>query len=261
MAGSAPTRPRATNRPTSEEPPYKAGDRICPACGVGNDPARRFCRRCGNSLAEAPIAVPVTVPWYRRLFPGRTPQRYQAGDRPRSMAERGRPGRPVLAYLVTFGLMALILAAIGSYVAVPDVREQVDRTVTGLKRQLMPELADVHPSASNAAVDDDKATWWTGRGDDPGMTLRFSPAVDLGALVVHGGAGAEDFLQFRRPLRLRLVAGDQSATVDLADASDPQSKRIDLRGVSRLRVVVEEATGTPQGAPIAIRELEFKEVR
>jgi hypothetical protein len=227
---------------------------------VGNDPQRRFCRRCGASLEQAVVAVPMRVPWYRRLFRRGSPERYQAGERPRSMAERGRPGRPVLAYVVTFGLMALVLGANGSYVAVPDVHDQVDRTVADLKRQLMPELSDVHPSASNDAVDDDKGSWWTGDGDDPGMTLRFSPVVDLGGLVVHGGAADDEFLRFRRPLRLRLVAGDQSMTVDLADTSDPQTMRIDLRDVSRLRVTVEDATGTPRDAPVAIRELEFKEV-
>lgn len=166
-----------------------------------------------------------------------------------------------MAYLVTFGLMALILGAAASYLAVPDVRDQVDRAVGDLKRQLMPELADVHPSASNAAVDDDKGSWWSGSGSEPAMTLRFRPTVDLGGLVVHGGADTAEFLEFRRPLRLRLEAGDQSVTVDLADTSDPQTMRIDLRDVSRLRVIVEEATGTPRDAPIAIRELEFKEVR
>ncbi|MFN8518213.1 MAG: hypothetical protein U0667_02220 [Chloroflexota bacterium] len=228
---------------------------------MGNDPQRRFCRRCGASLEQAVVAVPMRVPWYRRLFRRGSPERYQAGERPRSMAERGRPRRPILGYLVGFALLALIVGAIGSYVAVPDVHDQVDRTVADLKRQLMPELSDVHPSASNDAVDDDKGSWWTGEGSEPDMTLRFRPAVDLGGLVVHGGANQDAFLEFRRPLRLRLEAGDQSVTVDLADTSDAQTMRIDLRDVSRLRVIVEEATGTPRDAPVAIRELEFKEVR
>jgi hypothetical protein len=35
----------------------KPGDRICTQCGMSNDPTRKFCKRCGSSLAEAPIAV------------------------------------------------------------------------------------------------------------------------------------------------------------------------------------------------------------
>ncbi len=232
---------------------------------MGNDPARRFCRRCGSSLELAVLAVPVRVPWYRRSFRRGSPERMQAGERPRAMAERGRPRRNYLGYLVSFTLLALIVGAVGGYVAVPEVQRQVNATIDDLRRQVMPDLADVTPVARNENVgsllDRNLATWWEGEGERPALTLRFDPAVDLGNLGVTNGANGDEFPRFRRPLRLRLVADDgQPVIVDLDDTADFQSRRIDLRDVSQLRVMVETTTG-PADAPVAIRDLEFKTIR
>jgi hypothetical protein len=257
-------RPRTTTRPQPEEPLVKAGDRICPVCGVGNDPARRFCRRCGASLEQAVVAVPVRVPWYRRLFRRGSAERYRAGERPRSMDERGRPRRSLLGILLPVAVVVAIVAAVGAYVGVPDVQRQVNDTVAGLKRQLMPELSDVTPTAGASTrdvLDGNLLTWWEGEGDQPGLNLRFSPAVDLGVRGIHGGANGDDFPSFRRPIQLRLTPeGGDPVTLDLADTRDFQSFRIDLRDVARLRVQVLDSRG-PANAPVAIRELEFQEVR
>jgi hypothetical protein len=263
-AEQTPPRTRASTKPAPEEPLIKAGDRICPVCGVGNDPARRFCRKCGASLEQAVVAVPVHVPWYRRLFGRGSSERYRAGERPRSMEERGRPRRSILGILLPVAVLVAIIAAVGAYVAVPDVRSQVDGTVADLKRQLMPELSDVTPTggaSTDAVRDGNLVTWWEGEGDQPGFNLRFAPAVDLGVIGITSGANGDDFAAFRRPSRIRLTPEDgQPVTLDLADTRDFQSFRIDLRDVARLRVQVLESRG-PAGAPVAIRELEFKEVR
>jgi hypothetical protein len=217
------------------------------------------------SLEQAVVAVPVRVPWYRRLFRRSSSDRMQAGERPRSMAERGRPRRPILGYLVSFALLAIILGAIGSYVAVPDVRAQVDTTIADLRRQYLPELVDVTPVARSEAVgrviDRNLVTWWEGDGDRPSLVLRFDPPVDLGNIGVSSGANGDEFPDFRRPLQLRLEAGDAPAvTVDLDDTATFQPRGIDLRDVSQLRVTVLSSTG-PARAPVAIRDLEFKAVR
>jgi hypothetical protein len=234
-------------------------------CGVGNDPARRFCRRCGASLEQAAVAVPVKVPWYRRLFRRGSPEQYRAGERPRSMEERGRPRRSVVGVLLPLVVLVAIVAAVGAYVGVPDVQRQVNETVAGLKRQFLPELADVTPVANNAnvrsVIDRNKLTWWEGDGDQPSLRLRFAPAVDLGSIGVTNGANDDDFPRFRRPSRIRLTAdGGASVTLDIEDAIDFRAHRIDLRDVSQLRVQVLETRG-PTDAPVAIRDLEFKEIR
>jgi hypothetical protein len=233
-------------------------------CGVGNDPARRFCRRCGASLEQAVVAVPVQVPWYRRLFRRGSPEAYRAGERPRSMEERGRPRRSILGILLPLAVVIAIVAAVAAYVGVPDVQRQVNDTVAGLKRQFLPEFTDVTPTGgprTQDLLDGNLATWWEGEGDAPGLTLRFAPAVDLGVIGVTSGANDDDFPVFRRPARVRLTpqAGGP-VTLDLADTREFQSVRIDLRDVTRLRIEVLDARG-PEGAPVAIRELEFKELR
>jgi predicted amidophosphoribosyltransferase len=40
--------------------------RICPNCSTPNNPARRFCMKCGTALLEAPAEPDPTNPWWRR---------------------------------------------------------------------------------------------------------------------------------------------------------------------------------------------------
>jgi hypothetical protein len=180
------------------------------------------------------------------------------------MEERGRPRRSLLGILLPLAVVVAIVAAVAAYVAVPDIQRQVGDAIAGIKRQLMPELADVTPTggaSTQDVLDGNLVTWWEGEGDQPGLTLRFAPPVDLGAVGVTSGANGDDFARFRRPTRIELrPEGGDPVTIDLDDTREFQSRRIDLRDVGRLRVQVLEARG-PAGAPVAIRELEFKEVR
>jgi hypothetical protein len=247
-----------------EEPVFKPGDRICPTCGMGNDPARKFCRRCGSSLELAAVAVAAKrPPWYRRLF-RKSQDTLQAGARPQSMAEPRTTVSGLLGRVLPFAVVVIIMGVIGSYLVVPDVQLEVNRTVAQLKRQFLPDLVDVTPVARNEAlraVDGNLVTWWESDEERPTLTLRFDPPVDLGNLIVTAGANADDFPTHRRPLALDLVVdGEVGATLQLADSKEPQSQRIDLRDVGQLRIVVTGMTG-PNGAPVAIRELEFKAIR
>jgi hypothetical protein len=167
--------------------------------------------------------------------------------------------------LLALALLIAVVAAVAAYVGVPDVQRQVNGTVTDLRRQLMPELADVTPVANSANVrniiDRNKATWWEGGDDQPSFRLRFAPTVDLGALIITNGANGDDFPRFRRPSRLRLTSeGGSSVTLDVEDATDFRAHRIDLRDVSQLRIQILETRG-PADAPVAIRDLEFQEIR
>ena len=93
----------------------RPGDLICGQCQEGNDPDRRFCRRCGASLIAAEEAVaPPPVPWWKRLFV-RRPKVVAAGERPmrrggsggRDLRSRLRPATRVIA------VVAAALVAIG----------------------------------------------------------------------------------------------------------------------------------------------------
>jgi hypothetical protein len=180
------------------------------------------------------------------------------------MEERGRPRRSILGILLPLAVLVALVAAVAGYLGVPDIQRQVNDTISGLKRQLMPELADVTPTGGATAqvvLDGNLLTWWEGEGDRPGLIVRFSPAVDLGAIGITSGANGDDFASFRRPTRIELrPEGGDPVTLDLDDSRDFQSRRIDIRDVGRLRIQVLETRG-PANAPVAIRELEFKEVR
>jgi hypothetical protein len=82
-AAVLPSRP-APKRPepaaAAAEPALKPGELACPSCGAGNEPARSFCRRCGNSLA--PAAEEAKKPsWWRKLVT-KDPKVHTAGERP-----------------------------------------------------------------------------------------------------------------------------------------------------------------------------------
>ena len=75
----APKRPMAkieSHKPTQR---LRPGDLVCSQCGEGNAPARRFCSRCGSSLAEAET---VGEKWWQKLIPKRKQKVLEAGQRP-----------------------------------------------------------------------------------------------------------------------------------------------------------------------------------
>lgn len=51
-------------RPTARR--AEPGDIFCGQCGQPNNPERRFCRKCGNLLAEQVVAA--RLPWWKRIF-------------------------------------------------------------------------------------------------------------------------------------------------------------------------------------------------
>jgi hypothetical protein len=180
------------------------------------------------------------------------------------MEERGRPRRSILGILLPLAVVVAIVAAVAAYVGISDVQRQVNGSIADLRRQFLPEFTDVTPTGgprTQALLDGNLASWWEGEGDEPSLTLRFAPAVDLGVVGVTSGANDDDFPVFRRPARIRLTTqSGEAVTLDLADTREFQSLRVDLRDVTRLRLQVLDARG-PEEAPVAIRELEFKELR
>ncbi len=64
LPGMSQRRQRLAHQTTAARKP-QPGDLICGQCGGFNSPERKFCRRCGSSLAEAQS---VHVSWWRRLL-------------------------------------------------------------------------------------------------------------------------------------------------------------------------------------------------
>ncbi len=64
-----PAPPIERPKPPAPRPPARRaepGDIFCGQCGQPNNPERRFCRKCGNLLAEQVVAA--RLPWWKRIF-------------------------------------------------------------------------------------------------------------------------------------------------------------------------------------------------
>jgi hypothetical protein len=191
-------------------------------CGAGNSPERRFCRRCGNSLAAATIASEPPVPWYRRLFV-RTPRVLAAGDRPESLGRSGRSAGWFLRRLLLIGVLALVLVPVIAYLAVPGFKSQVDALIG---RGGSAALLLQHPAAN--AVDRNTESYWLA---EPGtasatLTVRFSAPLDLAGLTFLSGAAGEEFDSYGRPrsLTLEFHRGTTPVQLLLDDTDAPQRK-------------------------------------
>jgi len=149
QAGSG-TRPAGGSTVRQKRPRPTPAIFICGNCRIGNDPTRRFCRRCGQSLAEAVVAVAPKVPWYRRIF-GRRPRTAAAGERPKSMRTDGRGARRGLSIgrLLTVVIQVVVVAAlVGAVVGYARgsrlARRPSTRSSRPSARTVAPNLVLVH---------------------------------------------------------------------------------------------------------------------
>jgi hypothetical protein len=274
---TADTAPRPRPQTSTERRVAQPGDRICDKCGEPNDPERRFCRHCGNNLQEA-VVVPIAIPWWRRIyrrFFGRTPKRYEAGERTKGMSQgkpSGRPSGVRITYVVRWVLGILFAFGAVGYVAIPSIQGLVNRgvriAVEQAGRILTPSLEPIRPSNAEASeevtghppsdvVDTFTNTEWQADGATPSLTLGFEEPFELGALIVHNGASKDTFLALRRARVIEIVFSDGTVhRVELKDVHDPQNFDVSGPSGDSLTILVVETYG-PDDAPLAISELEF----
>jgi hypothetical protein len=272
-------KPKAPDVPKVEK--VRPGDRVCPSCGTGNDPTRKFCRRCGHSLLEAvvqPEPVPERVPWYRRLF-GRgsgSMETYDAGERPASMSRGTGPRRrlrlPNLRATVLGVMVVLGLGAYASYLYVPDVTNMADDVIRMVRDRFTPPAPAVPVAFQGAAArghgagqafdSDNSATYWLSpprSSADPRLDVRFQDAVDLRRIEVMGGAPGDDYGVFGRPRTIALRTEGDSQQITLTDTPDVQPFDIDLRvpDGEPLRIVILDTFAGRGSNGVAIRNLVF----
>ncbi len=192
-----------------ETPAPNPGELVCGNCGIGNDPTRKFCRRCGQSLAAAVVAVAPRPAWYRRLLGGGRRRRVAAaGERPTSMRKDGRTGGGIsLGRLVAAGLQILVIAAVvgavAGYAIIPSWRDAVNGFVGSIADVVMPPADPVstagkasgpgaksHPAQS--AFDGTTAYWAApfAEGKPPTIQASFTPVADISKVLVTAGAPA-----------------------------------------------------------------------
>jgi hypothetical protein len=237
----------------STAPEIRPGDLICSVCGTGNDPARRFCRHCGNSLAAAVVAV--KPPWYRRIFRRRR-QRYAAGERPVAMGARGQPRRSRVRLLIVLVLLVVVVGAGAAYVLDEGVRTQVSSAFGSIGR-----MYDTwsHPPAQ--AIDSKIETYWLADpgGGQPTLTMNLDQATNVVAIRFQVGSSiGASFTDYARPRTVE-VQLPGAAPVRLLLKDDPAAQEFAISGSSVQTLVVRIIDTYPAADPaqplIALREV------
>jgi hypothetical protein len=274
--------PRPAQRPAqaAETPPPRPGDLICGDCGIGNDPVRKFCRRCGTSLAKAVVHVE-KVPWWRRIIPKRDKKPLAAGERPKSMAPGGAVGGARRSYRRVMGIVfqVLVIAAVVGmvvgYAVVPPWQGAVNDAIGSIRRAIRPDLIEVHPAdratgpaikghPAQSAFDLNTETYYAEdlvAGLKPALYVPFSPGTVIDKILVTSGAGKE-YRDYARPriLRVEVTAADGSVTtkdLELADTKDLQVFDIAAHDVASVGIAVVDVYTAAKSA-VAITEIEFQ---
>jgi hypothetical protein len=198
-------------------------------------------------------AVVPPLPWYRRLF-RRQPRTYAANDRPAALGAYRAPRRTRL-WLVVFVPFVLIAVLVGAYLGSKSFRMVVDIALEDVAC-LIPDFAHVCPGQGIALLDTNDATWWEGSGESPEFMLRFREPRDIEAFKVWVGADETHWSDYSRPRALRLVVNGEEMRrpIRVTEASGEQTRSINRKGVTTLRVIVVRRDGDDASRPVAIRK-------
>jgi hypothetical protein len=254
------SRPAPVGEP-APEPRIRPGDLICGNCGEGNDPARKFCRRCGSTLAEATVAA-VAVPWWRRVFARRQKAPAPAGTRP-TPSDRAR-GWGCLSSAVTKVAAVVVIIAVVLFAAVPSLRRRVTREETTIRRAIHPNYPKIPLQGATAAgggactapgvQDNSVVYWYTHPAGGPPQVLTVTVAsgfkgnlekVGVTPLPPAPGSGPSGGA-LPYPQQLELGGGTQPVKT-LALPNPPKFRTFTVK-VSHPRTLQLTATGTDPGA-------------
>lgn len=261
--GAAVPKPRRPP-PTTVREPVDHGDLVCGACGAGNKPVRKFCRRCGRELVDAVVAK---APWWRRLL-----------RRRRSLVAGSRPGRARLHRPSRTGLAVVVLVLLGLAVAAFSLRDSIvgvydrvaDRVIGSEPFHPAMSASSSARGASAARANDGKSNrFWapasTTRVRGQYLDAEFDTPVRLLHLVVTPGVSTKEpeFLASGRPTALRLSVVDGSGEVrrellELPDTAGGRTFDVVYDDVRRVRLsIVDFEQGSRQATRVGIAEVEF----
>lgn len=268
--------PRAKVAPTREINP---GDLVCGQCAEGNDPDRRFCRRCGASLQQAVIFA---LPWYSRLWRRLTTRKTrQAGDRPKVRRRAfGGSGPGWLTSWVTKVVVAVVAVLVVLTFVGPwhhSIRHRINRYYHNVVNVVHPTYNPVHPDRATATsftrghppsftIDGAANTsWWTGgRGSGQGQRLAIALGTATNVDKIGFLLGDQDnpaaFLTQGRPAEVELsFTGSHPYTkkLSLKDSPNFQTYTLNARSATVLTITIEAVQGVPPGTHTAIAEIEL----
>lgn len=249
--------------PPQPEPPPPPTGLACPACGIGNDPARHFCRSCGAGLRQS--APSAKEPWWRRWR--RRRKEHAAGYR-KKPRRKFHIRRFVLVSLIVSAVLLLIVFLPALPVSTPWLENLRDRIADA--EPVSPSAISASSEATRAefAFDGISNEYWApdleGDGVDEWIQADFAEPVRLVYLIVSPGVSRdqEAFLAQARPeeIELRMFTEDgEVATerVTLADSAEPQTFELGVSDVTAVRLTVLGTYGHEPGKAVAIGELEY----
>lgn len=252
------------------------GDLICGVCGEGNVPTRRFCSRCGESLADAEAVRPGW--WHRVLRFFRRRKQHQAGTRPGQKGtashRKWRISVGLRRLRAVAGIFVLLLLLL--YAAYAPFRTAVNSATTEIFQDVRPSLKPVHPVSVKAAdpafdtpphpiadlTDQFTNTYWASPWSEqtrPTFTVEFGDDYVISDIILHSGA-SDDFVDHGRPSILKLTfSNNESVILNPVDAPDEQT--LQTHKADLVHSVVIEVTDIyePQNgqSDVAISEMEF----
>jgi hypothetical protein len=290
----APVQPQAVQpqAPQRRKPPKvqagkptrtpQKGDLICGECGEANSPGRKFCSRCGTSLAAA---VVVKIHWWKRIF-RRKPKSAMAGERPWTAKEGGtkKPKRKGIGRFIApvrrVGSIVFLVLGILYGVYSPFRHWVNDRYHTGKDKvmsvihpQFDPvtagpgttsnEVTPLDPAHTAAmATDGFKNTYWLSPPPSdtfrPEIDVALTEKIDLAKIIVRTGA-SDDFQGHHRPKTLLFIFDNgQQFEAQLKNTPDAQTVTIhNGGGVQRFKIAVTAIYESINGTDMGLTEIEF----
>ncbi|ROR97601.1 hypothetical protein EDD28_2202 [Salana multivorans] len=250
----------------ADEPPPAPGDLICGSCGAGNVPTRKFCRRCGNSLAEA--RVQPRRSWWSRLWRPEPKAGPVAGTRPK-VRRRRFPTRAVvtlgvLGVLVFVGFLfrpelAKLVVAVQDRIAGNEAINQVSVTASSAAAGHEADLA--RDGTTNLSWQPEA----TGAGAGEYLDFTFAEPFRLTrVLVIPGASDVEaEYLTTAAPQQLTITvttsAGtQQDFTMTLEDRVGLQHTAIEADDVVAVRVTIDQSYRASDTMHVALAEVEFR---
>jgi hypothetical protein len=276
VAARARPTPRAKVAPTRIVNP---GDLICGQCGEGNDPARRFCRRCGASLQQAEV---FTLPWYQRWWRKLTTRRTKvAGERPRMRRRAFGGAGPgwVTSWVTKLLAVAIIVFVVLCFVGPwkNTIRHHLSRYYHDVVNVVHTTYNPVHPLsaiATSAApghppsltIDGGTNTsWQTGtRGSAKGqkLVIKLAAATNIDKIgFLNGDSDSPgSFLTEPRLAVIQMAFGGThpyTKTVTLKDEATFQSFTVKAKSATSLTITIESTYPSAQGTHAALAEVEL----
>ncbi|SCF02919.1 hypothetical protein GA0074695_2972 [Micromonospora viridifaciens] len=263
-----PIDPKPAPVPPDDARPHPPKPRlVCPkpACGADNDPGRRFCWRCGETLVAAPAAPVPNRTWWQRWWDRlrrRTPRRRSPRDERAAAAAR----RTLLIVL------ALCLVGVLAVVGPPLVRRGVEavRDRTQDPTPLVPTSVVASSEAPEAGAarltDGANNRYWApnGKAVDSWVESRFTEPVRLLTVVITPGVSPrrQAYLAAGRPRGLTVITVDadgkqRKTDIELRDEPGEQHFDVPASDVVRIRLVVRSTYGPGLIPSVAIGEAEF----